>query len=338
MLTTELIIRQKNDLKKITQSDPFIQSPDFINKLHLLEFSRLIVYLANQSRPSLPTKIGGRPKQYRDESVLVVIFVMSVWQWSPEYMVRTLNRWQTLAEACGFENGNVISSSQLRRRRDALGLWTYFVCFVLIVIILIRKGVIIGRDWVVDATILDAFSKKDQQAGWSFTKRYGYKIHAVICRDSLLPLMILPSSANAHDVPWGNRLLLLTHRLFSLPVEVVRADSAYFSKKFIGIIIVVLNAIPKVTVNPRKKGKKQVVTEEWVFNFRQDRGKRGYIERFFAVLKRYYRLNELTINGLWPVYRHALESCFAVLLIALLAHELDRPELMHLKSRMIAPC
>jgi len=64
---------------------------------------------------------------------------------------------------------------------------------------------------------------------------------------------------------------------------------------------------------------------------------RGYIERFFAVLKRYYPLNQLQGSGLWFAYHHAFEVCFAVLLIAWLAHHLSRSDLMHSRSRILAP-
>jgi hypothetical protein len=36
----------------------------------------------------------------------------------------------------------------------------------------------------------------------------------------------------------------------------------------------------------------------WVAQARADKGKRGYIERFFALLKHYLRLNDLHTQGL----------------------------------------
>jgi hypothetical protein len=107
------------------------------------------------------------------------------------------------------------------------------------------------------------------------------------------------SQANANDAPWGRRLLHLAHLLFALPVEVVRADAAYFTQSILSFIVHTLHAIPKVVYNPRKAGKKALTTLAWVAYYLQDRGKRGYIERLFAVLKRYYRLNELHSVGLW---------------------------------------
>jgi hypothetical protein len=132
--------------------------------------------------------------------------------------------------------------------------------------------------------------------------------------------------------------MALAHALFALPVSVVRADAAYYTQAVLSFIINVLSAVPKVIYNPRRAGKKALVTMEWVAQYRQDRGKRGYIERFFAVLKRYYRLNSLQRTGFWAAYVHACEVCFAVLLVAWLADHVGRPDLIHARSRLLAPC
>jgi hypothetical protein len=95
----------------------------------------------------------------------------------------------------------------------------------------------------------------DEQAGWSFTKRFEYKAHMLICRDSLLPLMLLVSPANRNDAPWAVRLMLLAHRCFRLPVEVVRADAAYFTRPVLTLIIAVLGASPKLSLMHAKQAR-----------------------------------------------------------------------------------
>ena len=344
MLASELARRQQGTGIVITQSeepDPFIFSPQLVTDLQLMAFARRVLWTAQQLRPGrrgLPDPRGGRPCVYRDESVLVTLLVMTVWQLSPEAVVKLVHRWSVLAEACGYAPGEVISSSQLRRRRDQLGLWVYFMTFCALVWVLISRGVITGRDWVLDSTIIDAFSRQDTQAGWSFSKRFGYKVHMLLCRDSLLPLALLVSPANRNDAPWAVPLMLLAWRCFQLPVQVVRADAAYFTRPILTFITLVLRAVPIVVPNPRRAGKRRLATLEWIAQYRRDRGKRGYIERFFAVLKRYFRLNKLQGSGLWPAYRHAFEVCFAVLLVAWLADFLGRPDLIHARSRILAPC
>ena len=341
MLASELAERQRGDIvgtAGMKAGDLFVFSPAMVRDLELMNFARAVLGLAMRLRPTLPASRGGHPDVYSDESILVTVFVMAVWQLSPRQMVKRLKRWDALALACGYRLGETISASQLYRRRDRLGLWMYFLTFCALVWVLISRGVIVGRDWVIDSTIIDAFSRNDKQAAWSFSKRFGYKVHMLICRDSLLPLMLLVSPANRNDAPWAVPLMSLAHRLFSLPVQVVRADAAYFTKAILTFIVTVLHATPKVVFNPRKAGKKFLVTPKWVTQFHRDKGKRGYIERFFAVLKRYFCLNSLQTQGLALAYRHALEVCFAVLLVAWLADHFDRPDLLHARSRILAPC
>jgi hypothetical protein len=343
MLASELAQRQRGAMQAIggKEVDPFVFSPQMVRDLELMTFAQGLLALAARlkpERPALPAAPGGRPVEYRDESVWVSILVMAVWQLSPEAMVKLMQRWPDLAQACGYEPGKVISASQLRRRRDRLGLWMYFLTFCALVWVMMGRGVLVGRDWVIDSTLLDAFSTQDEEAGWSFTKRFGYKVHLLICRDSLLPIMLLVSPANCHDAPWAIPLMLLAWMMFYLPVAVVRADAAYFTRSILAFITTVLGATPRVVFNARKAGKKFLVTLGWIAQFRADKGKRGYIERFFALLKRYFRLNQLHTQGLQLAYRHAFEVCLAVLLVAWMADHLGRPDLMHARSRVLAPC
>ena len=339
MLATELAKRQQGTITAHGKgSDPFVFSPQMVTDLELMDFAQKVLTMATQFRPALPHGQGGRPVAYRDETVLVTLLVMMVWQLSPEALVKRLQRWPELALACGYQPGEVISSSQLRRRRDRLGIWISFWTFWALVWVVYTRGLLVGKDWVIDSTIIDAFSRSDQQAGWSFSKRFGYKVHLLLCRDSLLPIMLLVSPANRNDAPWAIPLMLLAHRLFTLPVQVVRADAAYFTKPILTFIILVLHATPNVAFNTRRAGKRFLVTLAWLNQFRRDKGKRGYIERFFALLKRYFRLNYLSAPGLARTYQHAFEIMIAVLLVAWLADHLGRPDLAHARSRILAPC
>jgi hypothetical protein len=339
MLAAELANRQQGSVITHEKADdPFVFSPQMVKDLHLMTFAGSVLALATRLRPALPAGQGGRPVSYSDATVLVTLLVMMVWQLSPEVLVKRLRRWPELADACGYRPGQIISSSQLRRRRDGLGLWTYFWTFCALVWVLKTRGLIVGKDWVIDATIIDAFSSKDGQAGWSFSKRFGYKVHLLLCRDSLLPLMVLLSPANRNAAPWAVPLMVLAQHLFAFPVQVVRADAAYFTKAILRFIVTILSATPKVVVNPRKAGKRFLVTWAWVQQFRRDKGKRGYIERFFAVLKRYFRLNHLQGQGVYRAYQHVFEVLIAVLLVAWLADHVGRPDLAHARSRLLAPC
>lgn len=92
MLPTELAIWQQKAITVATGEDPFIFSTQMISELQLRKLARLIVTWANGWPPSLPAGPGGRPQTYLDESILVTIMVMSVWQLSPEALVRRMKR------------------------------------------------------------------------------------------------------------------------------------------------------------------------------------------------------------------------------------------------------
>ena len=100
-----------------------------IKDLKLMAFAKAVLSLAMSLRPALPDSRGGHPDEYSDESILVTVFVMAVWQLSPRQMVKRLKKWDDLATACGYRPGEIISASQLYRRRDRLGLWMYFLVF-----------------------------------------------------------------------------------------------------------------------------------------------------------------------------------------------------------------
>lgn len=320
------------------QEDPFIFSPDLIEHLQLLVFARKVIALAFRLLPFRLPCGRGRPDLYPDEVILVTLMVMAVWQLSPRAMARRLRRWPALAKACGYSPPQLISASQLYRRRDQLGLWVYFITFCALVWQLIRRGIITGYDVVVDSTLIEAYSLLDLEAAWHFAKRFGYKIHMLMCRQALLPLMFLVTPANRNDAPWMILLLEMARRCFALPIRIVRADAAYFTRQILAYVRFVLHATPIIDFNPRRRRKKDLATLDYIACWREARGKRGYIERFFALLKRYFGLNDIHVFGLYKVWQHTFEVCIAVLIVAWLATEIGRPDLMHSKSRLLAPC
>src|SRR5688572_3090623 len=98
--------------------------------------------VVQSTRPALPAASGGRPDIYSDESVLVRLLVMLVWQLSARQIAKRLKQWPALAVACGYEPGVTISASQLYRRRERLGMWVFFLTFVALVWVLISRGII----------------------------------------------------------------------------------------------------------------------------------------------------------------------------------------------------
>jgi hypothetical protein len=115
MLAAELALRQQGSvLLHEKAEDPFVFSPQMVRDLQLMAFAREVLAFASRLRPSLASGQGGRPVLYSDETVLVTLLVMLVWQLSPEAMVKRLRRWSELP-APGYLPGQVVSSNQLRR-------------------------------------------------------------------------------------------------------------------------------------------------------------------------------------------------------------------------------
>jgi hypothetical protein len=150
--------------------------------------------------------------------------------------------------------------------------------------------------------------------------------------------MVLLSPANRNDPPGAVPRMLLAQGLFGCAVQGVRADAADFTTLILNFMVTLWHATPKVVVNPRKAGKRFLLTGLWVKQFRRDQGKRGSLERFLALLKRSFRLNHRQGQGLRRAYQHTFEVMLAVLRVAQLADHVGRPDLAHARSRLLAPC
>ncbi|MGB9594803.1 MAG: transposase, partial [Candidatus Poribacteria bacterium] len=92
---------------------------------------------------------------------------------------------------------------------------------------------------IADIANVSARYKDDIEAGWSYAKKFGYKVHTIICRYSMLPLWFYVSPANKNDGPYTKPLLEKIVHLYKVKVEVVRADSAYWCYDFLSFIALV---------------------------------------------------------------------------------------------------
>lgn len=142
--------------------DEFIFSPDFLRILNLISFVRFILALANKFSLPQPKPEGtfqGREQTYTDEQVMLTAIVMRVWRLSMGEVIRRLKRWDALAEACTFEPSKIISKSRFSRRLRQLGLLPYFFLMIALVYELVRRGVIIGKELIIDSTTIIAWYK-----------------------------------------------------------------------------------------------------------------------------------------------------------------------------------
>src|SRR5881275_3570361 len=104
-----------------------IDALSLVTSLHLLALCRLAVRLAHhRCPPPLPTGPGGAPRTYREESLLLISLLRTLWRLSYQDMHDWLNSWPALALACGLPRDKqgqlrIPSPSQQCKRRHAAG-------------------------------------------------------------------------------------------------------------------------------------------------------------------------------------------------------------------------
>ena len=120
---------------------------------------------------------------------------------------------------------------------------------------------IVAKDLIIDSTTVLAWYHNDIEAGWSYAKKFGYKVHTIVCHYSMLPLWFFVSSENHHDSPYARPLLQNVVYLYKVAVEVVRAD-AYWCYDFLSFIVF-LGAKIAVDYNVRRKNR-SIVQRDWL--------------------------------------------------------------------------
>jgi hypothetical protein len=297
--------------------------------------------LARRVQPlRLPRGPGGRPQQYGDVSILLMALIQIVWRKSYEQIVDYVATHTELAVALGFSQGS-ISKGQYWERRAALGLVPFLFFFLGLAGQLIRLGVISGQALIVDSTLLSAWYRADPGATWQqYAKKkavFGYKVHAVLCQASNLPVFVLVTPAHVHDSRVGWFIVLVAAVLYGFRVLVVYADAAYFDRRFFRVVHDILGAHPAVDYNLRRAGKRKLATlfflDQWrrlVIRPRSD------IERHFAWMKRYFGLKYFQCYSWLRVTQFVLLTYCAALAVALAAQRYERPDLLRRRAMVLA--
>lgn len=316
-------------------------APELLQLLQLVKIVSAILDLARRLEGwLLPAQAGqgsGQPV-YTDVQIMLTMIVQAVWQLSQRDVCRWLKQYPQLAQACGYRVGQTISQSHYSRRIRQLGLTVWVIYFLWLVRQLLAAGVIVARDLCIDSTVLATEFRHDTQARFNaFYRKLGYKVHTVVCRISALPVWFLITPASAHDNPPGVRLLRRVVQIIGRLPEVVRADAAYFSLEFIGLILA-WGARAAVDYNVRRAGKKFLVPMWFIRWWKHRMGKRSTIERFFGIVKRWYGLEHLRAPGYVSCLRHVLMTYSAVLTVALLAVQRGRPQWRLSPKKLLAPC
>jgi hypothetical protein len=290
--------------------------------------------------PALPRGPAGRPRQYTDRSILLMALVQIVWRKSYEQIVDYVATQKTLARALGFRQAT-ICKGRYWERRAALGLLPFLFFFLGLVGQLLRLGVITGKALIVDSSLLSAWHSADPGATWQrYAKKkavFGYKVHAVLCRTSNLPIFVLVTPAHVHDSLVGWFIVLVTAVLYGFRVLVVYADAGYFDWRFLRVVQEILGAHAAVDYNLRRAGKRKLATlfflDQWrrlVITPRSD------IERHFAWMKRYFGLKYFQCYSWLRVTQFVLLTYCAALAVALAAQRYNRPELIRRRAMVLA--
>lgn len=316
-----------------------IHAVQLIEMLGLLPLAIAIVAMASVSRRLLPasSRPRGRPRTYSDASILLISLIARVWQLSSRELCLWLDRWPTLAAACGLPPGQVIHPAQLSRRLRQLGVYPCWLFYLALVWRAIRGGLLCGRDVILDSTLLAAWTKKDPDAAWSYPSAkghiFGYKVHLLLDRVARLPIFFLLSPANRHDLPFAYPLLWFGRFVLALPIHIVRADAAYWGWQLVRFIVTIIGAHPIIPFNRKRQPLARVRHLVW---WSLSYLVRAVIERFFAAAKRYYDLNTNYVVGWDAVMLRVTLTFCATLVVALAAHQAGRPELRLSPTRVLA--
>src|SRR3979490_3367049 len=125
-----------------------IDALTLVNTLHLLTLCRLAVRLAHhRCPPPLPAGPGGAPRTYREESLLLIALLRTLWRLSYQDMRDWLRDWPALALACGLPLGQdgrprIPCASQQWKRGQCAGAPLTEALFVLTVLTALRRRLI----------------------------------------------------------------------------------------------------------------------------------------------------------------------------------------------------
>jgi Transposase DDE domain len=317
-----------------------LNAAQVIRILGLLPLAMSIVALAALSHRRLPSpkRRRGHPLVYSDASVLLIALLARLWQLSSREVCLWLARWPALAVACGLPDRRVINAAHLTRRTRKLGAYPFWLLYLALVWRGLSSGLLGGRDVVTDSSLLAAWSRTDPDAAWSFPSPahghvFGYKVHVLLDRAARLPLFFLLSPANRNDLPFAYPLLWAGRFLLRLPIRVVRADGAYWGNDLVRFIVTIIRAHPIIPFNRKKQPLARVRhLVYWPLSYLA----RAIIERFFAAAKRYFGLDTRYHRGGEAVLRHVTLTFCAILVVALVAAELGRPDLRLSPTRVLA--
>jgi hypothetical protein len=320
-----------------------------VSRLRLLALCRLAVRLARRRcPPPLPAGPGGRPHVYREESLLLLALLRTLWRLSYQDLHDWLVAWPALAVACGLATrvgGQpcVPSASQQCRRAAQAGAPSCEALFVLLGQLARHLRLISGRDLIIDRAPILAWRRRDPDAALGHAPHHharpllwGYRVHTLLCRGSGLPLLAFVAPANGHDAPFAQPLLATAVRLYQLRPRVVRLDAGYWGLRLIAWIHMTLGAVAVMPGNPKRQHNRSCLPPTWTAD---ELGKRTSIERFFGrVFSRFslFRLQRPPLAGWSAITARVMLTYAATIVVGLAAQQAGRPDRIRSPKRVLA--
>src|SRR5436305_6028770 len=191
-----------------------IDALTLVNTLHLLTLCCLAVRLAHhRCFPPRPSGPGGAPRTYREESLLLIALLRTLWRLSYADIRDWLRAWPALALACGLPldrdgHPRIPSSSQQCKRGKLGGALLPEVLFVLSVLTAIRCRLIGARDLIIDSAPILAWRRTDPAAAVGHAPAQhprpllrGYRVPTLLCRGPALPFLYPLPPAHVPHAP-----------------------------------------------------------------------------------------------------------------------------------------
>ena len=288
-------------------------------------------------------KEGAGRNPYNPASLLKAQVLKYLWRVpSDRRLSLLLKKDKRVARACGFKQ-KTPSHGLFTHFRHRLGKNGYEKLFSLLLEQLLKHRTVKGDMIALDGTAIKAYSqrsldnktgKSDNEARVGRARRgfiLGYKVHAVCCTESELPLAFTVAPCNMNEKLFSKPLL---EKLKEQGVcfETVLADAQYNSsnvredvKRFGAEPVIPYGRLSKVK-NGLKVGKDFVTRgiKRLVNLFR----KRVSVERMFGRAKEWLLLDHLRVRGLEQAFIHASLSFLAMLVVALTAVRQHKPHLV----------
>lgn len=338
LCSLQVIKKSKKYFSRV-KMDEFIQITGLAKIAHqALRLSQII----QAGKELIFGKTRGRPFIYTNVCIVITAILQSAWNLSDENIIQRFYDNPEFAVSAGYPiiNGelNIIHPAHYGRRKNQLGTFAFSVCFILVVKHLIKQGIISLKDIIIDATTVWFADARDTEAKYcKYKKVMGYKLHLIIDRISMLPVMFGVTSANRNDCIVAVPLFKMILACFGVSPLIVRADTGYDTKVIRDFINNIWQAVAVIPKNFRKQGSRLKLMKYMdAQNFRIINAPRATIERVFGLLKQHRKLEDHHLLGLEKVTRHCCLKLISMLLTALVASKVNKPELALSPNKLLA--